>query len=166
MYVSKIYLHYLCLTQFRDVYTIYTRMLALEFLRPTVSRPVRLGIGPPFGTLDQILSCSPFFVWQLLYFSFEGAFSICSLQCNHSMVRLLTPSNHTLPSHLRLCSLFVASYDSQGLRWRYSNPHPHGVYKNVELSWVHLTADSQSTSSSWYRAPLWDPWPHFILSFL
>jgi hypothetical protein len=30
------------------------------FLRPTVSRPVRLGIGPPFGTLDQILSCSSF----------------------------------------------------------------------------------------------------------
>jgi hypothetical protein len=27
-------------------------------LRPTVSRPVSLGIGPPFGTLDQILSCS------------------------------------------------------------------------------------------------------------
>jgi hypothetical protein len=35
--------------------------LELEFfLRPTVSRPVRLGIGPPFGTLDQILSCSSF----------------------------------------------------------------------------------------------------------
>jgi hypothetical protein len=47
----------------------------LEFLRLTVSRPVRLGIGPPFGTLDQILSCSSFFVWQLLYSSFEGAFS-------------------------------------------------------------------------------------------
>jgi hypothetical protein len=30
-------------------------------LRPTVSLPVRLGIGPPFGTLDQILSCSSFF---------------------------------------------------------------------------------------------------------
>jgi hypothetical protein len=25
--------------------------------------------------------------------------------------------NHTLPSHLKLYSLFVASYDSQGLRW-------------------------------------------------
>jgi hypothetical protein len=32
------------------------------FLRPTVSRPVRLGIGPPFGALDQILSYSSFFV--------------------------------------------------------------------------------------------------------
>jgi hypothetical protein len=36
--------------------------LELEFfLRPTVSRPVRLGIGPLFGTLGQILACSSFF---------------------------------------------------------------------------------------------------------
>jgi hypothetical protein len=51
---------------------------------------------------------------------------VCSLQCNHSLVRLLTPNNHILPSHLRLRSLFIASYDSQGLRWKYSNPPPHG----------------------------------------
>jgi hypothetical protein len=31
------------------------------FLLPTDSRPVRLGIGPPFGTLDHILSSSSFF---------------------------------------------------------------------------------------------------------
>jgi hypothetical protein len=37
--------------------------LELEFfLRPTVSRPVSLGIGPPFGTLDKILSWSSFFI--------------------------------------------------------------------------------------------------------
>jgi hypothetical protein len=42
-------------------------------------------------------------------------------------VRSLRTNNHTLPSHLRLYSLFVASYDSQGLRWRYSNPPPQGV---------------------------------------
>jgi hypothetical protein len=36
-------------------------------------------------------------------------------------------SNHILPSHPRLCSLSVAFYDLQGLRWRYSNPLPHGV---------------------------------------
>jgi hypothetical protein len=35
---------------------------------------------------------------------------VCSLQCDHSLVGLLTSSNHTLPSHLRLCSLFVASW--------------------------------------------------------
>jgi hypothetical protein len=43
----------------------------LEFiLRPTDSQPVHLGIGSLFGTLDRILSCSYFFVWQLLYSSF------------------------------------------------------------------------------------------------
>jgi hypothetical protein len=34
------------------------------FLQPTVSRPVRLGIGPPFGTPDQILSCYSFFLFD------------------------------------------------------------------------------------------------------
>jgi hypothetical protein len=46
--------------------------------------------------------------------------------------RSLRTNNHTLPSHLRLCSLLVASYGSQGLRWRYSNPPPHGVMPTTE----------------------------------
>jgi hypothetical protein len=53
---------------------------------------------------------------------------VCNLQCNRWLVRSLRTNNHTLPSHLWLCSLFVASYNSQGLRWRYSNPPPHGVF--------------------------------------
>jgi hypothetical protein len=123
--------------------------LELEFfLRPTVSRPVHLGIGPPFGTLDQILSCSSFFVWQLLFLLSKAPSltrkRVSSLQCNHSLVRLLTPNNYTLPSHLRLCSLFVASYDSQGLRWRYSNPPPHGIKVKVTLRPTY-----ESASPSW-----------------
>jgi hypothetical protein len=40
---------------------LFAQELELEFvLRPTVSRPVSLGIGPHFWTLDQILSCSSF----------------------------------------------------------------------------------------------------------
>jgi hypothetical protein len=46
---------------------------------------------------------------------------VCSLQS------LTGPNNHTLPSHLSLSTLFVASYDEQGLRWKYSNPPPHGA---------------------------------------
>jgi hypothetical protein len=41
-------------------------------------------------------------------------------------VQSLRTNNHTLPSHLRLCSLFVAPYDSQKLQWKYPNPPPHG----------------------------------------
>jgi hypothetical protein len=79
---------------------------------------------------------------------------VCSLQCNHSLVRLLTPNNHTLPSHLRLCSLFVVSYDSRGLRWRYSNPPPHGVtdycihYRHFLLRCIYpMLGNDQGTSS-------------------
>jgi hypothetical protein len=100
-------------------------------LWPTVSQPVRLGIGLPFGAHDQILSlyslqrqllcCSSCKVPSLT----RGR--VCSLQCNRWLVRSLRTNNHTLLSHLRLCSLFVASYNSQGLRWSYSNPPPHGV---------------------------------------
>jgi hypothetical protein len=35
----------------------------------------------------------------------------------------------------------------------------------VELSLVYLTADGQSTSSSWFRAPLWAHHQIFILIF-
>jgi hypothetical protein len=35
---------------------------------------------------------------------------VCNLQCNLWLVRSLRTNNHTLPSHLRLCSFFIASY--------------------------------------------------------
>jgi hypothetical protein len=71
------------------------------------------------------------FSFDCYFILFPTAFSltrkrVCSLQCLHSLVRPLTTNNHTLPSHPRLCSLSAASYDSQGLRWKYSNPPPHG----------------------------------------
>jgi hypothetical protein len=140
-------------------------MLELElFLRPTVSRPVSLGIGPPFGTLDQMLPCSSSFVWQLRYSAFNASSltrkRVCSLQCNHSLVRAGTPNNHTLPSHLRLCSLFVASYDSQGLRWRYSNPPPfyYIIYRNSvctsqESHYVSATQPTRSLRTNNHTLP-------------
>jgi hypothetical protein len=56
----------------------------------------------------------------------EDGSVICSAICQWSE----SPRTHnrTLLSRLRLLgSLSVASYDSQGLRWKYSYPPPHGV---------------------------------------
>jgi hypothetical protein len=50
---------------------------------------------------------------------------ICRALCQWSESR--RTHNHTLMSHLRpRGSLSVVSYDSQGLRWKYSYPPPHG----------------------------------------
>jgi hypothetical protein len=57
-------------------------LLQLEFfLLPTVSRPVSLGIGPPFGTLDQILFCSSF-VGQLRCSAFNASSLTRGRVCN------------------------------------------------------------------------------------
>jgi hypothetical protein len=96
---------------------------------------------------------------------------VCSLQYNRWLVRLLKTNNHTLLSHLRLCSLFVASYGSQGLRWRYSNPLPHGEEWDVStVSYIgiqfvphrnHITSPLHSQPGHWgpitthYRL-IWD----------
>jgi hypothetical protein len=43
------------------------------------------------------------------------------------------------------------------LQWKWN-------WLELELEFgVLLAANRQSTSSSGYRASLWDPWPHFIL---
>jgi hypothetical protein len=78
---------------------------------------------------------------------------VCSLQCNLSLVpiTMLTVSSET-----------VFSYDSQGLRWKYSNPPPHGV-RNVCQS--HIATDGQSVSMSWCRAQIWDFWPEIIFVY-
>jgi hypothetical protein len=56
--------------------------LELEFfLRPTLSRPVHLGIGPPFGTLDQGLFCSSF-VGQLRCSAFTASSLTRGRVCN------------------------------------------------------------------------------------
>jgi hypothetical protein len=92
--------------------------------------------------------------YHVLLFSFDCYFilfptassltrkRVCSLECLHSLVRPLTTNNHTLPSHPRLCSLSVASYDSQGLRWKYSNPPPHrdGLIPSKGKVFIFLTA--------------------------
>jgi hypothetical protein len=78
-----------------------TKNISSEFfLWPTDSRPVRLGIGPPFGANDQIYISLLFWTDNYFYyFSFASSLTrkwVCSLECLHSLVRSFTTSNHTL----------------------------------------------------------------------
>jgi hypothetical protein len=102
-------------------------------LWPTVSRPIRLAIGHPFGADDQIFLFPFFYRTIALLFVLgrplwrEDGSVIFSAICQWSESR--RTHNHTLLSHLRLLGFLpFASYDSQGLRWKYSNPPPYGDY--------------------------------------
>jgi hypothetical protein len=119
-------------------------------LWPTVNRPIRLGVGHPFGAHDQIF-IFPFFCRTIaLIFILghplwrEDGSVICSAICQWSESR--RPHNHTLLSHLRLLgSLSVASYDSQGLRWKYSYPPPHGDAARG-FNYLHLNVGAMGSN--------------------
>jgi hypothetical protein len=99
----------------------------------SVSQSVCLGFGHLFGAHDQILLFPFFFCRKIALIIILGHILwrkdgsvICSAICQWS--ESLRTHNHTLLSRLRLlASLSVASYGSQGLRWKYSYPPPHGV---------------------------------------
>jgi hypothetical protein len=100
-------------------------------LRLTVIQSVCLGVRHPFGAHDQILLFLLFCRKIALLFVLgrpvwrEDRSVICSATCQWSESQ--RTRNHTLLSHLRLLgSLYVGSYDSQGLRWKNSYPPPHG----------------------------------------
>jgi hypothetical protein len=71
----------------------------------------------------------------------EDGSVICSAICQWSESR--RTHNHTLLSHLRLLgSLSVASYDSQGLRLKYSYPPPHRETTTFKIVWIYKTLTS------------------------
>jgi hypothetical protein len=49
-----------------------------------------------------------------------------------------------------------------GLRWRYSNPPPHGLWLTQIQSQNCITTDGQSTSLVWCQAPIWGLRQDFI----
>jgi hypothetical protein len=110
----------------------------------SVSQSVCLGVGHPFGAHDQI-SLFPFFCRKIALLFFLGrplwrqdGSVICSAICQWPESR--STHNHTLLSRLRvLGSLSVASYDSQGLRWKYSNPPPHGDFVHRHVFYFKLS---------------------------
>jgi hypothetical protein len=133
-------------------------------LRPTVRRPVCLGVRHPSGTRNQFFFLLEISFRQLLvcYFVTPSLTRgrVCNLLYNcfwalpelsllgRSPVELkaifycliwdspnlevqvpifVSPRNRVVQIYPRaLGSLFVTSYDSQRLLWRYSNPPPHG----------------------------------------
>jgi hypothetical protein len=117
-------------------------------LRLTVSQSVCLGVGHPIGAHDQILLFPFFFRKIALLFVLgrslwrEDGSVICSAIYQWSESQ--RTYNHTLLSHLRLLgSLSVACYDSQGLRWKYSYPPPHGEHKHTNLFSIDKTTVSR-----------------------
>jgi hypothetical protein len=143
-------------------------------LRPTVSRPVSLGVRGPSGTRDQFYFLLEIFFRQLRFCNFVAPSPTRERVCNllvqlllglaravtlgskfrrthgHILLRLLQPGGPGSRIYFPLEQggpvihpgtgfHFVASYDSQGLRWRYSNPPPH-VFKPHYYRTVNLIA--------------------------
>jgi hypothetical protein len=128
-FVRRAWVHMSIFVQCYHCISLIWSELSLSYGRRPVDQ-FFLVSGSPLGPMTKFILIVS--LWQLLCWSSCRAPSltrgrVCNLQCNRWLVRLLRTNNHKLPSHLRRCSLSVASYDSQGLRWRYSNPPPHGV---------------------------------------
>jgi hypothetical protein len=121
-------------------------------VRPTVGRPVPLGVRHPFGAYDQFLiSCSKItFLSSLRRAPSLTRGRVCNLHCSHSVVRVAQIHNLILLSHLRLPQpggpgprIYIPQEQGgpvippgtgfslrrllrlAGLRWRYCNTPPH-----------------------------------------
>jgi hypothetical protein len=106
-------------------------------LRPTVSRPVCLGVNHPSGAYDQILiTCVTVAVFFALSDERSGL-SFYVLLALASAVFLGTKSLGTW-DHILLSQIWDFPFRRllrlAGLRWRYSTPPPHGLKLNQIFS--------------------------------
>jgi hypothetical protein len=166
------------------VQTELTKVQVEVKLRPTVGRPVCLGVGLPSGAHDQTFcflsgNCwfldvghplwredgsviySYNFFWVLPEQSLSGPipqnsrpYFIISFETPPNLEGqipvFISPRKWVAQLYPRaLGSLSVASYDSQGLRCRFSNPPPHGSLNQLKVkSQNHVTTDGRSVGRS------------------
>jgi hypothetical protein len=115
-------------------------------LRPTVSRPVSLGIKHPFGAYDQI-----FVTVRQLRVCSCGALSlargrVCRLQLLLDLDSAVIHGSEARGTRDHILLSQIRDYPFRrllrlaGLRWRYSTPPAHGISFVTELNSPFITS--------------------------